>query len=76
MTVENLNITVKTNADKAAAKLLTLGSALERVQGSAASVGGNAGARAAKGVEQVGKAAEKANKPLGNFLSSLKRIAF
>jgi hypothetical protein len=76
MTVENLNITVKTNADKAAAKLLTLGSALEKVQGSAASVGGGAGTRAAKGVEKVGKAAEKANKPLGNFLSSLKRIAF
>lgn len=76
MTVENLNITVKTNADKAAAKLLTLGSALEKVQGSAVSVGGNAGARAAKGVEQVGKAAEKANKPMNNFLASLKRIAF
>jgi hypothetical protein len=76
MTVENLNITVKTNADKAAAKLLTLGEALKKVQGSAASVGGGAGARAAKGVEQVGKAAEKANKPLGKFLSSLKRIAF
>ena len=76
MTVENLNITVKTNADKAAAKLLTLGSALEKVQGSAASVGGGAGARAAKGVEQVGKAAEKATKPMNNFLASLKRIAF
>jgi len=76
MTVENLNITVKTNADKAAAKLLTLGSALEKVQGSAASVGGSAGARAAKGVEQVGKAAEKATKPMNNFLASLKRIAF
>ena len=76
MTVENLNISVKTNADKAAAKLLTLGSALEKVQGSAASVGGGAGARAAKGVEQVGKAAEKATKPMNNFLSSLKRIAF
>lgn len=76
MTVENLNITVKTNADKAAAKLLTLDSALERVQGSAASVGGGAGARAAKGVEQVGKAAEKATKPMNNFLASLKRIAF
>lgn len=76
MTVENLNITVKTNADKAAAKLLTLGSALEKVQGSASSVGGGAGARAAKGVEQVGKAAEKATKPMNNFLASLKRIAF
>ena len=76
MTVENLNITVKTNADKAAAKLLTLGSALEKVQGSAASVGGGAGEKAAKGVERVGKAAKKANDPLNNFLSSLKRIAF
>lgn len=76
MTVENLNISVKTNADKAAAKLFTLGQALEKVQGSAISVGGNAGASAAKGVEQVGKAAEKANKPMNNFLSSLKRIAF
>lgn len=76
MTVENLNITVKTNADKAAAKLLTLGSALEKVQGAAASVGSGTGARAAKGVEQVGKATEKTNKQLGNFLSSLKRIAF
>lgn len=76
MTVENLNISVKTNADKAAAKLLTLGSALEKVQGSAVSVGGGAGARAAKSVEKVGKAAEKATKPMNNFLSSLKRIAF
>ena len=76
MTVENLNITVKTNADKAAAKLLTLGEALEKVQGSAASVGGGAGERAAKSVEKVGKAAEKATKPMNNFLSSLKRIAF
>ena len=76
MTVENLNITVKTNADKAAAKLLTLEQALGKVQGSATSVGGSVGARAAKGVEQVGKAAEKATKPMNNFLASLKRIAF
>ena len=76
MTVENLNITVKTNADKAAAKLLTFASAFEKLQGTAASVGGGAGTRVAKGVEQVGKAAEKANKPMNNFLASLKRIAF
>lgn len=76
MTVENLNITVKTNADKAAAKLLTLEQALGKVQGSATSVGGSVGARAAKGVEQVGKAAEKATKPMNNLLASLKRIAF
>ena len=76
MTVENLNISVRTNADKAAAKLLTLAEAMGRVEGAAASVGGSAGERAASGVSKVGKAAEKANKPLGNFLSSLKRIAF
>lgn len=76
MTVENLNISVKTNADKAAAKLLTLEQALGKVQGSAVSVGGNAGARAAKGVEQVGKAAEKATKPMNKFVASLARIAF
>ena len=76
MTVENLNITVKTNADKAAAKLLTLEQALGKVQRSATSVGGSAGARAAKGIEQVGKAAEKATKPMNNLLASLKRIAF
>lgn len=32
--------------------------------------------RAAGGIEEVGKAANKTHKPLGNFLSSLKRIAF
>ena len=29
-----------------------------------------------KGIKDVGEAAKKANKPLGNFISSLKRIAF
>lgn len=32
--------------------------------------------KAASGIEEVGKAANKTDKPLGNFLSSLKRIAF
>lgn len=54
MTVENINIKVNTNADKAARSL-------------------NSSANA---VENVGKAAKKATKPMNNFLSSLKRIAF
>lgn len=75
MTVENLEIKVKTDADQAAAKLTSLSDALGRVQSSAKSVSGSTGGTA-KGVTQVGEAAKKANKPLGNFISSLKRIAF
>ena len=75
MTVENLEIKVKTDADQAAAKLTSLSNALGRVQSSAKSVSGNTGGTA-KGITQVGEAAQKANKPLGNFISSLKRIAF
>lgn len=77
MTVENLEIKVKaTGVTPAAKKLTTLADAIDRVEKSAGTVGGSAGTNAAKGVEKVGKAAEKANKPLGNLLSSLKRIAF
>ena len=75
MTVENLEIKVKTDADQAAAKLTSLSNALGRVQSSAKSVSGNTNG-AAKGIKNVGEAAKKANKPLGNFISSLKRIAF
>ena len=74
MTVENLEIKVKTDADQAAAKLTSLSNALGRVQSTAKSVSGNTGS-AAKGVKSVGDAAQKANKPLGNFINSLKRIA-
>ena len=75
MTVENLEIKVKTDADQAAAKLTSLSTALSGVQSSAKSVSGSTGGTA-KGITKVGEAAKKANNPLNNFLSSLKRIAF
>ena len=151
MTVENLNITVKTNADKAAPKLESLASAIDKLEVSVSkmaglsnlanlasavaqlstskvsvsifnsmakgierlsealatitegdivnltmisdalaklngvNLSGVAGAarvvgketnKAANGIKEVGDAAKKSEKPLGNFLSSLKRIAF
>ena len=151
MTVENLNITVKTNADKAAPKLESLASAIDKLEVSvskmaglsnlanlasavaqlstskvsvsifnsmakgierlsealatitegdivnltmisdalaklngvnllgvagAARVVGKETNKAANGIKEVGDAAKKSEKPLGNFLSSLKRIAF
>lgn len=42
----------------------------------AASKASSATKEAAKGIDQVAKSAAKTNKPMGNFLSSLKRIAF
>ena len=54
MTVENINIKVNTNADKAARSLNSTATA----------------------VSNVGNAAKKAQQPLGNFMASLKRIAF
>ena len=54
MTVENINIKVNTNADKAARSLNSTATA----------------------VSNVGNAAKKAQSPLGNFVASLKRIAF
>ena len=69
MTVEKLNISVQTNADKAAVKLNTLSKALDGVQSSAGRVSGT------KIFQNLGKSIEKANKPLGTFISSLKRIA-
>ena len=151
MTVENLNITVKTNADKAAPKLESLASAIDKLEVSVSkmaglsnlanlasavaqlstskvsvsifnsmakgierlsealatitegdivnltmisdalaklngvNLSGVAGAarvvgketnKAANGIKEVGDAAKKSEKPLGNFLASLKRIAF
>ena len=75
MTVENLEIKVKTDADQAAAKLTSLSNAIAGVQSSARGVGGGANS-AAKGIAQVGNAAKNANKPINNFVASLKRIAF
>ena len=42
----------------------------------AASKASSATKEAAKGIDNVAKSAAKTNKPMGNFLSSLKRIAF
>ena len=42
----------------------------------AASKASSATKEAAKGIDQVAKSATKTQKPMGNFLSSLKRIAF
>lgn len=96
MTVENISIDVKTNADRAATKINALSLALERLEGTArttqgaaqsvssamnsvAPAGANAasGAKsAARGIDDVAKSAKKAQSPMGNFISSLKRIAF
>lgn len=96
MTVENISISVRTNADKAATKINALSLALERLEGTAkttqgaaqsvsgamnnvAPAGANAasGAKsAARGIDDVAKSAKKAQSPMGNFISSLKRIAF
>jgi len=78
LTVENLTISVKTDADKAAVKLNALSSAIDKVTSSAKKAqGGSFGlSNIGKSVSNVGKAAQKAAKPLANFLSSLKRIAF
>ena len=151
MTVENLTITVKTNADKAAPKLETLASAIDKLEVSTAKMTGlsalanlasavsqlspskvsvsifnsmakgierlseslvtitesdvanltaisNALAqlnginlsgvasaarsasketsKTARSIEEVGKSANKTKQPLGNFVASLKRIAF
>ena len=69
MTVEKLNISVMTNADKAAVKLNTLSKALDGVQASAVRVSSSSG------IANVGKQVEKANKPINTFIASLKRIA-
>lgn len=69
MTVENLNINVRTNADKAAGKLLSLSKAMDSVQSSAKTVSGT------KVFEKLGKSVQKTNGVIGTFISSLKRIA-
>lgn len=77
MTVENLEIKVKaTGVTAAANRLISLADAVGRVENAMGTVSGSAGTQAAKSVEKVGKAAKKATKPMNNFLSSLKRIAF
>lgn len=96
MTVENISISVRTNADKAATKINALSLALEKLENTAhqaqyantavsntmtqvSSSGraANSGAKsAARGISDVEKSAKKVQSPLGNFVASLKRIAF
>lgn len=66
---------MKTNAGAAAAQVRSLSSALDGVKDTARAVSAPTKS-AANGVSKVADAAKKANKPLGNFISSLKRIAF
>lgn len=77
MTVENLEIQVKTKGvSKAAKDLVSMAEGIERVERAGGSVNGSVGSKTATAIKEVGKAAEKSNKGLGNFLASLKRIAF
>ena len=75
MTVENLEIKVKTDAGDAATQLRSIASAIGSIETKASGASGGA-RQTAKAVQNVGEAAKKANKPLGNFISSLKRIVF
>ena len=75
MTVENLEIKVKTDAGKAAAEMRSLAGAVEDVKSSAS--GASSGVNStSKSIRNVAEAAKKSNAGLGNFISSLKRIAF
>lgn len=77
MTVENLEIQVKTKGvSKAAKDLVSMAEGIERVERAGGSVNGAVGSKTATAIKEVGKAAEKSNKGIGNFLASLKRIAF
>lgn len=77
MTVENLEIKVSAKGVTAAAnRFNSLADAMERVEAVSGKVNGGTTNGTAKAVQSVGRAAEKAQKPLNNFISSLKRIAF
>lgn len=75
MTVENLEIKVKTDAGNAATEMRSLANAVASVQTTARGVSGSASSTG-KSLRSIGEAAKKTNSYLGNFLSSLKRIAF
>ena len=72
MTVENLEINVKTNAGDAATQFKSLSKAISGVSSAGKNV---ASGGTAKAVRDVGKAAQTATKHTGGFLSSLGRIA-
>ena len=78
--VENISITVRTNADKAATKINSLAGALNNLQSSAKGVTINLGsASGTNGVSgstrKVGESAKAATKHTSEFASSLMRIA-
>lgn len=60
---------------KGSSGLSRMATSMQRVSSSASSVG-SATRGAAKGIEEVAEAADRAKSPLSNFISSLKRIAF
>lgn len=76
MTVENLTFKVSAQGVKAAANRFNeLADAIDRVEAASGKITSGA-SPSAKAVQSVGDAAKKAQKPLGNFVASLKRIAF
>lgn len=80
-TLESLEIQVKHSSAGAAQDIKDLTAAINGLKDALSGItsatrGAKAAAdKAAQGVRNVGKAAQKTQKPLGNFLNSLKRIA-
>lgn len=70
LTVENLEINVKTNAGDSAKAFKSLKSALQGVSGASVKL-----TSASNGVRQIGAEAKKAEKHTNKLLSSIKRIA-
>lgn len=80
-TVEKINISVRTNANKAADKINSLAEALLNVQSAAAGVTGSMpkvsaeNKKTSESAKKLSESVSKTKKPLSNFLASLKRIA-
>lgn len=75
MTVENLEIKVKTDAGDAAGQLRSVADAIGSIESKASGAVGGTN-KTATAIKNIGSAAKKSNAGLGTFLSSLKRIAF
>ena len=73
MTVENIDIQVKTNAGDAARQIKSLSSALAGVRGASRSV---ASGGTHKAISNIGHAAKSSTNAMGKLFSSIKRIAF
>lgn len=73
MTVENINLNVKTNAGDAAKQIRSLSDALDRVKNTGKNIsrGGTT-----KAISNIGQSAKAATASTGKLFSSLKRIAF